>query len=474
MVALGDILNTRESVSVQALASAFEFFERLGNAIPGHVHIILGNHDMNLKHSGRVSSLDALSMTPMRDKFRLYRDMQVTEIDGRRAVMLPYQEHQTLIRDWVEQMSHEHALHEMTAFGHLSVNGAIQRYQADNAGNVYLRKYVEGDREHGERALGNNTSNNNGSGGSRSGNGSGGGGSGAVNVSSARVIRGNRFNVQQQRVSSMKRQSHALPSYLNAMKRVFTGHFHHHHVLGEDGKVVYCGAPLQHHFGDSGDFGRGVIVYEPDSDKFEFVQNPAWDVFRTVRVSSEADLEPVSQYKGKRVSVIYENLHLVPDKIQSLLLDNGAAEVKKHSISVKRVSSSIGAVNDAIPAHERDNNTTSVDQHDINHIQNLEDFVDHYVALYDISEPTFSQKLVTLGKQIIRECSAKHNLNRSSSKTFDARLKSLTIENFLGVQGVLHFDFESMEDGIWFLQGVNGSGKVSLACADLKIVNSLV
>ena len=42
VVCLGDVLNTRETVSVKAQSAAFEFFDRLSRVTPKGVHVICG------------------------------------------------------------------------------------------------------------------------------------------------------------------------------------------------------------------------------------------------------------------------------------------------------------------------------------------------------------------------------------------------------------------------------------------------
>lgn len=50
------------------------------------------NHDMNLKHSGKLSSLDVLDMRELRQRITLHRSISTVDIDGVPCVMMPYQE----------------------------------------------------------------------------------------------------------------------------------------------------------------------------------------------------------------------------------------------------------------------------------------------------------------------------------------------------------------------------------------------
>ena len=77
IICLGDVLNTREMVSVQALSSSMNFFHKLSNIC--EVSVILGNHDMNLKLSGRISSLDGLNLN---SNIKLYKEMKEIKIEN--------------------------------------------------------------------------------------------------------------------------------------------------------------------------------------------------------------------------------------------------------------------------------------------------------------------------------------------------------------------------------------------------------
>jgi len=52
------VLNTRDSVSIEAQSAALKMFDEMKNRLPNiPIHIVLGNHDMNLRHSRAISSL---------------------------------------------------------------------------------------------------------------------------------------------------------------------------------------------------------------------------------------------------------------------------------------------------------------------------------------------------------------------------------------------------------------------------------
>lgn len=83
---------------------------------------------MNLKHSSKVSSLDALATKSMHKggSFHLYRDITLADVAGTPAVMIPYYEDVNAISNALSNFSNEHDLSKSVVYGHLAVNGAIQ------------------------------------------------------------------------------------------------------------------------------------------------------------------------------------------------------------------------------------------------------------------------------------------------------------------------------------------------------------
>jgi recombinational DNA repair ATPase RecF/predicted phosphodiesterase len=381
IICLGDVLNTRENVSVQSLHAALNFFDDLEEIAP--VYVILGNHDMNLKHTGRVSSLDALSMRSLDNKFKLYRDIQPETIDGVQCVMMPYHEDVGVIGDWIK--SHpEHCNDASVGFTHMAINGAIQRYMVDNLGHRTVIQYKED-----------------------------------------------------------KKKQVKVP--LEQFRRVFSGHFHHHQYVSE--KVLYCGSPMQHHFGDSGDAQRGIVIYHPVKDQIDFVQNPKWDAFRSVELHSDKDLGDLSQYRGKFVQIKFHSTDVVPESVQTTLLGAGALQAKKHSIVFKKIASM---------SHKND----SPQQ-----VTSFIDYVPEYVQKSHFEDSKMQQMYIEKGKALITGASPKKSALNSlpqSTTSFKAELVSIEIENFLGVQKMDPIDFTSMKDGVWYIEGANGTGKSTL------------
>lgn len=136
VVCLGDILNTREMVSVEAQSEALSFMHRLSEK--WHCDVILGNHDMNLKHSRKVSSLEGLRFS---SNIALHREIGITRFaDGSEALMMPYHEDQVKIIETIQKLRDKvpQRLGNMVGFGHLSINGAVRE---TNYGTTYTGAY---------------------------------------------------------------------------------------------------------------------------------------------------------------------------------------------------------------------------------------------------------------------------------------------------------------------------------------------
>ena len=70
VVCMGDALVTREDVDVGAQSAAINWFRVMADKWP--IFLALGNHDLNLKHSTKISSLDCLDLHP---KIKVFRDI---------------------------------------------------------------------------------------------------------------------------------------------------------------------------------------------------------------------------------------------------------------------------------------------------------------------------------------------------------------------------------------------------------------
>lgn len=131
VICLGDSLNTREEVDVASQSACMAFFRKLGDAFP--TDVLLGNHDINLKHVNWVSSLDPLAMHP---KIKLHREM-ATDLP---FFFIPYYEDQSKVIELIQKVEQEAPGHlkQYTCIGHLGINGAVQisRYNTRFTGAI--------------------------------------------------------------------------------------------------------------------------------------------------------------------------------------------------------------------------------------------------------------------------------------------------------------------------------------------------
>lgn len=364
VVCLGDALVTREDVDVASQSYAIDFFKRLGDTWP--TKVILGNHDMNLKHARHVSSLDSLVLHP---NIKLFRELAAEKNGDTTFLLIPYHEDQTEILKKISSIP-ESLGKDIIVFGHLSLNGAVQNTR-------YNTKF--------DGAMG--------------------------------------------------------PDVFKNFRRTYTGHFH---VFQEmDHHVTYVGSPLQFNFGDAGD-KRGVLVYDTETNSDQFILNPFYDAFKVIQ-SSELDSLTEETVKNCFVTVIYDDIVTKEshEQVQQKLESLGALQVRKESVIEK-----------AIRSHEVD----------IGEVKstNAEGLVEPFVKqVLSNDSQLIPDSVIQIGKGIIKEVNEKFQDVADTGLIFEADIKKLTIENFLGVQNEIVVDFDEIKSGVWFIEGANGAGKTS-------------
>lgn len=211
---------------------------------------------------------------------------------------------------------------------------------------------------------------------------------------------------------------------------------------------------MQHTYGDAGDEARGVVFYHPREDRFQFVQNPEWDTFRVIRVTNEADLAQAEaqakDLKGKYVNMLYTgemsmNARKV-DSVHNALLKAGAKEARK-ALATSFLSKSVPV---AAPLP----------------VQSPDAAIPSYVGMASrtlkTADPKWQNEVISLGQSIVQEVMKKDQKAsfQRAGETFVAKLVSVSMENFLGVREPIELNVTDMKDGVWFLTGANGSGKV--------------
>eukprot|EP00742_Colponemidia_sp_Colp-10_P011158 GILJ01012369.1.p1 GENE.GILJ01012369.1~~GILJ01012369.1.p1 ORF type:complete len:1008 (+),score=211.30 GILJ01012369.1:64-3087(+) len=279
--------------------------------------------------------------------------------------------------------------------------------------------------------------------------------------------------------SSSLSSSFLSPSVFDNFPRVFSGHFHHHHRVPSAPHIVYVGAPMQLHFGDSGDDGRGIILFDPQStDKaFSFLRNPNWDVFRTVIMSEYLSLlnseqrsangvdgmqhlSSASMVSGRHISLRCDWSNSMEfERIREVMLNRGAIDVRRHPVFFSPSTNNQ-------PQAAAESPVSSVSNQQIHQVHRVSyaNVIPAFVESVPLDAYTTAKsELIQAGLDIVKAVEADQKQADSrgidSMPIFHARLKRIAIENFLGVRGKMELDCESMSDGAWFLEGNNGSGK---------------
>ena len=111
-------------------------------------------------------------------------------------------------------------------------------------------------------------------------------------------------------------------------KRVWSGHFHH---KSKHGNVQYLGNPYQMFWNDYKD-RRGFHIYDTESDRLKFVENP-FEIFDKIfydDTSVDYNKQDVSSYKDKYIKIIVEEKrdYQMFETLVDRLYNVGAHDVK--------------------------------------------------------------------------------------------------------------------------------------------------
>jgi len=85
VIVLGDLFHDRESISIDALCAAYDFFKETRHTFDQEWVAFPGNHDMFLRHSWDISSL-----RPLSDVLTIIDDVKIAQINGGRFWILPF------------------------------------------------------------------------------------------------------------------------------------------------------------------------------------------------------------------------------------------------------------------------------------------------------------------------------------------------------------------------------------------------
>lgn len=135
---LGDTLHTRRDIELHTLHEVHKFFTALLSApSKPQIHLLIGNHDMHLKHNRTVTSLDAFDTG---HSIKIYREITPTQIDGEKVLFIPYHENQQEIADYLnnyKQIRMGDEAPETIVFGHMAINGAKCNGFSEHSNNEF-------------------------------------------------------------------------------------------------------------------------------------------------------------------------------------------------------------------------------------------------------------------------------------------------------------------------------------------------
>jgi predicted phosphodiesterase/recombinational DNA repair ATPase RecF len=405
IICLGDVLNTRDFVNVEAQSAAFDMFRRLAQENPSApIHIVLGNHDMNLKHSRRISSLDGLRIgepldsdeAESKSSIQLHTEITHKIIKGVPCLFVPYHQEPEDIIQYIETMKQESKkkgqklnMKDIVVFGHLSVHGATQNDGRRFAGAIHS-------------------------------------------------------------------------SLFSPFKRTFSGHYHYHHTL--DNRVVYVGSPMQFNFGDAG-HNRGVVVYDSATDKMRHIVNtfsPRFYKMTEQEVEKNLKEENVAIFKDAHVMIEFAQPKpfSVFQELRERLVQLQCADVRRFHELEKVIK-------------DPQTQTHVPTEYDIPMI--LEQYVksvDKLLKVGDKEQKSVQQLfeneeklklLLAEGLEILKRVNDRTLASNSGlSHIFDGDLACINIDGFMSFYDPVEIRVKDMSDGIWIIEGDNGSGKSSI------------
>lgn len=88
LIIAGDIFDNRQSLNVLVLHKVMNLFKSFSKTFK-EIHIIAGNHDVFLKSSNEITSLDAL--VNISDNIFLYKEPEIVDIYGSKFFMMPWE-----------------------------------------------------------------------------------------------------------------------------------------------------------------------------------------------------------------------------------------------------------------------------------------------------------------------------------------------------------------------------------------------
>lgn len=120
-------------------------------------------------------------------------------------------------------------------------------------------------------------------------------------------------------------------------KQIFAGHVHSFQKIGED--AYYVGSLLAHSFHDKNS-EKGFIIYDSETNTFEFIKNPFSPMFKQVTINTIEELDKVKLEiaSSKEENIFYDLKIKLKDKTQIENLKNCGLENTRVSIVSENVT----------------------------------------------------------------------------------------------------------------------------------------
>lgn len=138
VVVCGDLLTSRASQPTHVLSSCYRFLDSLVNdADVANLHIVLGNHDLAYRRDYTTTALDALRLAY--PAVQVHHDIESHEWDGRRVLTLPFREDQSELAEAVAALGQKDA-GKTVAFAHLALHKAVTQRHVVHPSSDATRK----------------------------------------------------------------------------------------------------------------------------------------------------------------------------------------------------------------------------------------------------------------------------------------------------------------------------------------------
>lgn len=82
---LGDVYDNRQSINIKVFHNAKDIFKKIAEIID--IHIIVGNHDIYMKNSNEISSIDTLAEIP---NIKIWKEPEVVQYGRRDVLLMPW------------------------------------------------------------------------------------------------------------------------------------------------------------------------------------------------------------------------------------------------------------------------------------------------------------------------------------------------------------------------------------------------